>query len=66
MDALFTQAEQHLSKLTPPHFNTLNTDFANQNVLKRTPIAMLSKNKANCIENFRIFAEEPLAPLYKW
>ena len=66
MDAPFTQAKQYLSKLTTSHFNTLNTDFANQNVQKRIPIAMLNKNKANCIENFRIFAEEPLAPLYKW
>ena len=66
MDGLFTQAEQYLSKLTTTHFNTLNMDFANRNVLKRIPIAMLNENKANGNENFRICAEEPVAPLYKW
>ena len=65
MDGLFTQAEQYLSKLTTSHFNTLNMDFANWNVLKRIPIAMLNENKANGNENFRICAEEPIAPLYK-
>ena len=66
MDVLFAQAEQYLSNLTTSHFSTLNMDFANQNVLKRIPIAMLNENKANCNENFRICAEEPVAPLYKW
>ena len=65
MDAPFTQAKQYLSKLTTSHFNTLNTDFASLNVLKRIPIAMLNENKANCNENFRMCAEEPVAPLYK-
>ena len=65
MDMLFTQAKQYLSKLTASHLSTLNTDFANQNVLKRIPIAMLNENKADCNENFRICAEEPVAPLYK-
>ena len=65
MDVLFTQAEQYLSKLTSSHFSTLNTKSANQNVLKRILIAMLNKNKANSNENFRICAEEPVAPLYK-
>ena len=66
MDVPFVQAERYLSKLTASHFSTLNTDFANQNVLKRIPIAMLNENKADCNENFRICAEEPIAPLYKW
>ena len=35
VDTPFAQAEQFLSKITASHFSTLNTDFANQNVLKR-------------------------------
>ena len=66
MDMPFAQAERYLSKITASHFSTLNMKFANQNVLKRILIAMLNKNKANCNENFRICAEEPVAPLYKW
>ena len=65
MDVPFAQAEQYLSKLTALHFSTLNTDFANRNMLKRILIAMLNENKADCNENFRICAEEPVAPLYK-
>ena len=66
MDVLFTQAEQYLSKLTASHFGTLNMRLANQNVLERILIAMHNENKANCNENFRICAEEPIAPLYNW
>ena len=66
MDVLFVQAKQDLSKLTTSHFSTLNVDFANQNVLERILIAMLNENKADWNENFRICAEEPIAPLYKW
>ena len=66
MGVLFMQAERYLSKLTTSHFSTLNTKFANQNVLKRILIAMLNENKADWNENFRICAEEPIAPLYKW
>ena len=49
MDMPFMQAEQYLSKLTAPHFGTLNMKFANQNVLegfslpctmRTSPIAM--------------------------
>ena len=65
MDMLFMQAEQYLSKLTASHFSALNMKSANQNVLKRILIAMHYENKANCNENFRICAEEPIAPLYK-
>ena len=65
MDVLFAQAEQYLSKITASHFSTLNTKIANQNVLKRILIAMLNENKGDTIENFRICAEEPVAPLYK-
>ena len=65
MDVLFVQAKQYLSKLTASHFDTLNTKFANQNLPKRSLIAMHNKNKADCNENFRICAKEPVAPLYK-
>ena len=65
MDVPFMQAKQYLSKITASHFSTLNTDFANRNVLKRILIAMLNKNKADWNENFRICAEEFVAPLYK-
>ena len=65
MDVPFAQAEQYLSKLTTSHFGTLNMDFANWHVLKRVPIVILNENKADCNENFRICAEEPIAPLYK-
>ena len=61
----FMAAELYLSKLTTTHSSTLNTKIANQNVLKRILIAMLNENKASCNENFRICAEEPVAPLYK-
>ena len=66
MNMRFMQAKQYLSKLTTSHFSTLNTKIANQNVLKRILIAMHNTNKADCNENFRICAEEPVAPLYKW
>ena len=66
MDMAFTQAEQYSSKLTASHFGTLNMRIAKQNVLKRILIAIHNKNKATCNENFRICAEEPIAPLYKW
>ena len=61
----FTQAKRYLSKTTASHFSNLNVDFANWNMLKRIFIAMLNENKANWNENFRICAEEPIAPLYK-
>ena len=66
MDVPFAQAEQCLSKITTSHFRTLNMKITNQNVLKRILIAMLNENKADTNENFRICAEEPAAPLYKW
>ena len=66
MDVPFAQGEQYLSKLTASHFSTVNVDFANQNMLKRILIAMLNENKADWNENFRICAEEPVAPLYRW
>ena len=53
-------------KITESHFSTLNTKTANQNVLKRVLIAMLNENMAVSIENFRIYSEESVAPLYKW
>ena len=64
MDMPFAPAERYLTKITASHFSTLNMKFANQNVLKRILIAMHNKNKADCNENFRICAEEPIAPLY--
>ena len=66
MDVPFVQAKQYLSKLTASHFSTLNMNFANWNMLKRILIAMLNENKADSNENFKICAEEPIAPLYKW
>ena len=66
MDMPFAQAERYLSKLAASHFSTINMKIANQNVLKMIPIAMHNENKADCNENFRICAEEPIAPLYKW
>ena len=66
MDVPFTQAEQYLLRLTASHFSTLNMKIAHQNMLKRILIAMHNENKADCNENFRICAEEPVAPLYKW
>ena len=66
MDVPFAQAEQYLSKLTVSHFGPLNMKFANQNMLERILVAMHNENKADCNENFRICAEEPVAPLYKW
>ena len=65
MDVPFVQAKRYLSKLTASHFDTLNTKFANQNVLERIRIAMYNENKDDCIDNLRICAEEPIAPLYK-
>ena len=62
MDIPFTQAEQYLSKIAASHFSTLNMKIANQNMLKRILIAMHNENKADCNENFRICAEEPIAP----
>ena len=66
MDMTFAQAKLYLSKLTASHFGTLNMRIANQNMLKRILITMHNENKADCNENFRICAEEPVAPLYKW
>ena len=65
MDMPFVQAERYLSKLTASHFSTLIMKFANQNMLKKILIAMLNKNNADWNENFRICAEESVAPLYK-
>ena len=65
MDVPFTQAERYLSKITASHFSSLNKKIANQNMLKRILIAMLHENQADSNENFRICAEEPIAPLYK-
>ena len=66
MDMTFVQAELYLSKITSSHFSTLNMKITNQNVLKRILIAMLNENTAKSNENFRIGAEEHVAPLYKW
>ena len=66
MDVPFVQAKQYLSKITASHFSTLNIKIAKHNVLKRILTAMLNENKADLNENFRICAEEPIAPLYNW
>ena len=65
MDMPFTQAKLYLLKLTASHFGTLNMRIANQNMLERILIAMHNENKADCNENFRVCAEESVAPLYK-
>ena len=66
MDVRFAQAELYLSKVTASHFSTLNMKIANQNMLKRILIAMHNENMAKSNENFRMGAEEPVAPLYNW
>ena len=66
MDGLFAPAELYLLKLTASHFGSLNTRFASQNMLERILVAMHNENKADCNENFRMCAEEPVAPLYSW
>ena len=66
MDMLFMPAELYLSKLTSSHFGTLNMKITKQNVLKRILIDAQNENKADCNVNFRICAEEPIGPLYKW
>ena len=66
MDMPCAPAEQYLSKITASHFSTLNTKIANRNMLERILIAVHNENEADCNENFRICAEEPIAPLYKW
>ena len=66
MDMPFVPAKLYLRKLTASHFSTQNMKIANQNMLKRILIAMHNENKADCNENFRICAEESVAPLYKW
>ena len=60
------QAKLYLSTIAASHFSTLNTRIANQNMLKWILIAMLNENTAKLNENFRIGAEESVAPLYKW
>ena len=40
--------------------------IANQNMLERILIAMHNENTAKLNENFRMGAEEPVAPLYNW
>ena len=66
MDMPFVQGKQYLSKITTSHFSTLNMKIENQNMLKRILIAMHNENEADCNENRRLCAEEPVAPLYKW
>ena len=65
MNMPFMPAELYLRKLTASHFSTLNTKISNQNMLKRILIAMHNKHKADCNENSKICAEEPIGPLYK-
>ena len=64
MDVQFAQAELYLLKLTPSHFSILNMKIANQNKLERILIAMHNENMAKSNENFRVGAEESVAPLY--
>ena len=64
MDVPFAQAKLYLSKLTASQFSILNMKIANQNMLERIFIAMHNENTAKSNENFRMGAEEPVAPLY--
>ena len=66
MDVTFAQAELYLSEITASHFSTLNTRIASQNMLKRILIAMHNEKTAKSNKNFRMGAEEPIAPLYNW
>ena len=66
MDVPFAQAELYLSKLTASHFSILNKKIASQNMLERILIAMHNKNMAKSNENFRMGAEESVAPMYNW
>ena len=66
MDVRFAQAKLYLSKVTASHFSTLNTRIANQSMLKWILIAMHNENTAKSNENFKMGAEEPVAPLYNW
>ena len=65
MDMLWVPAELYLSKFTSTHFSTLHTKIANQNVLKRIPIAMHNETETDFNKNLRICAEEPVASLSK-
>ena len=58
-------SQLYLLKLTTSYFSTLNTRIANLDMLKMILIAMHNENKADCNENFRIFAEVSVGPLYK-
>ena len=40
--------------------------IANKNVLERILVPMFDENTAKSNANFRVGAEEPVAPLYKW
>ena len=62
---LFTPAKQLLLKITVSHFNVLNMQNANQNMLEKIFIAMQDENKTDCNENVRICSEESIGPLYK-
>ena len=62
---LFTPAKQALLKLTPSHLRILNSENANENVMKTILIAMSNENKADSNENFRIYSQESEDCLYK-
>ena len=64
MDVQFAQAELYLSKLTASYFSILNMKIAIQNMLEMILIAMHNENMAKSNENFRMGAEELVAPLY--
>ena len=63
---MFAQAKGLLLKLTASHFNALNNNNTNENILKRILIVMQDENKADCNQNFRICSEESIDCLYKW
>ena len=52
----FMQAKGLLLKLTTSHFNSLNTKYVNETMMKRILITMHDEKKANSNENFRIYS----------
>ena len=58
---MFMQAKQLLLKLTTSHFNSLNEEFANENVMKRILVAVCNENKANAMRTSGPIPRNPYA-----
>ena len=63
IDLPFMPAEKYLSKLTASHFNTLNMQIANQNMLEMLLIARRNGNKADCNFIYYLFQEKSKNPI---